>query len=233
MHEHGSFGLAGKGQVEDTKRELESILAPFEKKALLWLAARMPPWVNSDHLTLLGMVAMFLAGVSYWLSRWNPLFLYMVSFWLVVNWFGDSLDGTLARYRKRLRPKYGYYVDHVVDMFGHMFLLGGLALSGYMSGRIAIGLLIVFYMLSINAYLGTYALGTFKMSYWMFGPTELRVLLIIGNFFLLWRPRTDLFGANHLLYDIGGLIGMMAMALVLLISIFKNIGTLYNRERLD
>jgi len=225
--------MAGKEQVKDTRRQQESILAPLEKRALLWLAARMPSRVNSDHLTLLGMSAMFLAGLSYYLSRWNPLYLHMVSFWLVVNWFGDSLDGTLARYRNRLRPKYGYYVDHVADMFGHMFLLGGLALSGYMTESIAIGLLILFYMLSINAYLATYSVGIFKMSYWLFGPTELRVLLIIGNFALLYRPRVDLFGGNYLLYDVGGLIGMIGMALILLISIIKNTVTLYNRERLD
>ena len=225
--------MAGKEQVKDTRRQQESILAPLEKRALLWLAARMPSRVNSDHLTLLGMSAMFLAGLSYYLSRWNPLYLHMVSFWLVVNWFGDSLDGTLARYRNRLRPKYGYYVDHVADMFGHMFLLGGLALSGYMTEHIAIGLLILFYMLSINAYLATYSVGIFQMSYWLFGPTELRVLLIIGNFALLYRPRVDLFGGNYLLYDVGGLIGMIGMALILLISIIKNTVTLYNRERLD
>ena len=225
--------MAGKEQVKDTRRQQESILAPLEKRALLWLAARMPSRVNSDHLTLLGMIAMFLAGFSYYLSRWNPLYLHMVSFWLVVNWFGDSLDGTLARYRNRLRPKYGYYVDHVADMFGHMFLLGGLALSGYMTESIAIGLLILFYMLSINAYLATYSVGIFQMSYWLFGPTELRVLLIIGNFALLYRPRVDLFGGNYLLYDVGGLIGMIGMALILLISIIKNTVTLYNRERLD
>jgi len=225
--------MPDKGQIKDTRRELGSLMAPLEKKALLWLAARIPARINSDHLTLLGLEAMFFCGLFYYFSRQHPVCLHIVSVWLVINWFGDSLDGTLARYRNRLRPKYGFYVDHIVDMAGNLFLLGGLALSGYISPWIAAGLLIAYYMLSINAYLATYSVGTFKMSHWIFGPTELRILLIIGNTALYFRPMVEIFGGQYLLFDAGGVIGMAGMLLILIISITKNTVTLYNRERLD
>src|SRR5690242_7244206 len=116
----------------EAKRKQQSFLAPLEKPTLIWLAQHMPAWVNSDHLTLLGLVALLGAGLSYWWARSNPMGLYAAIVCLALNWFGDSLDGTLARLRNRLRPRYGFYVDHVVDAFGALFLLGGLALSGYM-----------------------------------------------------------------------------------------------------
>ena len=110
-------------------RQQESLLAPLEKKTLIWLAGRMPSWVNSDHLTLLGFLGMILSGVCYFLASWNPLTLIGAIACLAVNWFGDSLDGTLARVRGRQRPRYGFYVDHIVDSFGAIFLIGGLGLS--------------------------------------------------------------------------------------------------------
>src|SRR5215470_17351273 len=110
-------------------RSLTSLLAPLEKRLLLWLAARMPRWVRSDHLTVLALVAMLLAGLSYWLARVSDVGLLLVVVWLAINWFGDSLDGTLARVRRQQRPRYGFYVDHIVDCFGVLFLFGGLALS--------------------------------------------------------------------------------------------------------
>ena len=107
---------------------------------------------------------------------------------LVLNWFGDSLDGTLARVRNRQRPRYGFYVDHILDALGMSFLMAGLALSGYMSPLVAGTFLILYLLLSIEIYLATYTIGTFHLSYWRFGPTELRILLVIGNLFALWRP---------------------------------------------
>lgn len=114
-----------EGQFQNAKREQSSLLAPLEKRALLWLAHRMPAWVNSDHLTLLGFVAMLLTGVSYWLARWNRSALVAGMVCLALNWFGDSLDGTLARVRNRQRPRYGFYVDHITDSIGTTALLGG------------------------------------------------------------------------------------------------------------
>src|SRR6266403_791596 len=150
----------------DARREQTSILAPLESAALRGLARRLPGFVNSDHLSLLGFVAMFLAGVCYAASRQNPLMLHLVNVCIFLNWFGDSLDGTLARYRDRQRPRYGFYVDHIIDTFGAMFLIFGLAISGYMTERVASALLVVFFMLAINSYLTAYALGVFKISHW-------------------------------------------------------------------
>src|SRR6476620_1676029 len=174
---------------QDAKREQTSILAPLERAALRGLARRMPRRINSDHLSLLGLVAMFMAGVCYAASGQNPLMLHLVNLFIFLNWFGDSLDGTLARYRDRQRPRYGFYVDHIIDTFGALFFIFGLALSGFMSERVAAALLIVFLMLAINSYLAAYALGVFKISQWKMGPTEMRLLLIIGNVFLIYRPR--------------------------------------------
>src|SRR5882672_437960 len=146
---------------KDAKREQTSVLAPLERAVLRVLARRMPAFVNSDHLSLLGLVSMFLAGVGYALSRQNPLILHLVNLFIFLNWFGDSLDGTLARYRDRQRPRYGFYVDHIIDTFGALFLLLGLARSGYMSDRVAAAVLIAYFMLAINSYLAAYAVGVF------------------------------------------------------------------------
>ncbi len=110
---------------------------------------------------------------------------------LALNWLGDSLDGTLARVRNCQRPRYGFYVDHIADTFAAFFLMGGLALSGYIHPAIAFGLLIAFLMLSIEAYLATYTLGQFQLSYWKFGPTEIRLLLAAGNLALLRWPTVE------------------------------------------
>src|SRR5208283_3534844 len=165
----------------EMRRVQESWVAGAEKKALVWLAIRTPPWIGPDHLTLLGLAAQIGSGLCYGLARWNRYAVLGVTFFLCLNWLGDSLDGTLARVRNRLRPRYGFYVDHIVDAFGTFFLLGGLGLSGYMSHGVAAGLLIVYFMLSIEVYLATYTLGTFHLSFWKFSPTELRILLMIGN----------------------------------------------------
>lgn len=196
------------------------------------MAYRAPAWLNSDHLTALGFVALLGAGLSYWRSSVQPGALIWCIFFLGLNWLGDSLDGTLARVRKRQRPRYGFYVDHVVDAFGSFFLLGGLALSGYMSPWIAIGLLIAFFLLSIEVYLATYTIGTFHLSFWKFSPTELRVLLTIGNIALLYRPFVALLGHRYLLFDVGGTIGIAGMALMLISAVVHHTRLLYRAERL-
>ena len=210
-----------------------SLLAPLEMRVLLWLANRMPAWVTSDHLTVLGLLAMLLAGLSYWLARWNRYALLLVILWLALNWFGDSLDGTLARVRNKQRPRYGFYVDHVVDSFATLFLLGGIALSGYMSERVALGLLIVYFMLCIEVYLATYTLGTFRLSIAKFSPTELRILLAIGNLVLLVRPTVHIRGEPYLFFDVCGVIGIAGMGLMLVASIIKNTVALYRAERIS
>jgi phosphatidylglycerophosphate synthase len=217
---------------KDAKREQTSVLAPLERAALRGLVRRMPAWVNSDHLSLLGLVAMLLAGVFYAASGRNPMLLHLVNACIFLNWFGDSLDGTLARYRDRQRPRYGFYVDHIIDTFGTMFLILGLAFSGYMSERVAAAALVVFLMLAINSYLAAYSLGVFKISQGIFGPTEIRLIIIIGNFALLNSAYGRIFGHRFLLFDIGGVISVVVMAVILVFSSIKNTHALYELERL-
>jgi archaetidylinositol phosphate synthase len=219
-----------KGGFQEAGRAQLSLLAPFEKKCLIWLARHAPRWINSDHLTALGLVSLAGAGLSYWYARSNPAGLLWVIVFLALNWLGDSLDGTLARVRNQQRPRYGFYVDHVVDAFGTFFLLGGLGLSGYMSERIASALLIAYFMLSIEVYLATYTLGTFHLSFWKFSPTELRILLAIGNIALLYRPVVHLFGGSYLLFDVGGAAGVAGMALMLVTAAAKHTVALYRAE---
>ncbi len=151
---------------------------------------------------------------------------------LGLNWLGDSLDGTLARVRQRLRPRYGFYVDHMVDSLGALALMGGLALSGYMHPVIAIGLLIAFLTLSIQSYLATHALGEFRISFWRFGPTELRLLLAVGNLALFWKPVVHLLGGVYRLFDVGGAIGLAGMGLMTIVFTAQNTVRLYREERL-
>jgi phosphatidylglycerophosphate synthase len=151
---------------------------------------------------------------------------------LALNWLGDSLDGTLARVRQQLRPRYGFYVDHMVDTFGALALMGGLAFSSYMHPWIAMGLLVGFLMLSIQSYLATHTLGEFRLSFWRFGPTELRILLAVGNLALLWRPHAHFLGQHYKLFDVGGVIGLAGMTLILGFFTAENTVRLYREERI-
>src|SRR2546422_2988464 len=214
----------------NARRVQQTFVASAEKRALIWMAERAPGCINSDHLTLLGFVAQILAGVFYALSRWNRYALLAVIGCLVLNWLGDSLDGTLARVRQHQRPRYGFYVDHMIDSFGALSLMGGLALSGYMHAYVAIGLLIAFLLLSIQAYLATYTLGEFHLSFWHFGPTELRILLAVGNLALL-RWAWVIHG-RYRLFDVGGAIGVVGMVAMLAVATMKNTIRLYREERI-
>jgi archaetidylinositol phosphate synthase len=216
----------------EMRRLQESWMAGAERQALLWLAARTPQWVGPDHLTVLGLAAQVGAAVCYALAAVNRLALLAVIACLALNWLGDSLDGTLARFRQQLRPRYGFYVDHMVDTFGALALMGGLALSAYMHPWIAFGLLVAFLTLSIQSYLATHALGEFRLSFWRFGPTELRILLAIGNLALLWKPQVHFLGSEYRLFDIGGAIGLAAMALILVFFTGQNTVRLYREERI-
>ncbi len=216
----------------DMLRVQESWLAVGEKRALLWLAARVPDGIGPDHLTVLGLLAQIGAGMFYALAAFHRYALLAVIACLAMNWLGDSLDGTLARVRQRQRPRYGFYVDHMVDSFGALALMGGLALSGYMQPWIAIGLLIAFLVLSIQSYLATHALGEFRISFWRFGPTELRLLLAVGNLALLWKPMVHLFGSTYRLFDVGGGIGLAGMTLMAIVFTAQNTARLYREERI-
>lgn len=218
-------------QFREASRAQQSFLAPLEKRALVWMAQRTPSWINPDHLTLLGLLSLLGAGLSYWCAGRNKSGLIAAIIFLVLNWLGDSLDGTLARVRNKQRPRYGFYVDHIIDAVGTFFLLAGIGLSGYMSERIAAGLLIVYFMLSIEVYLATYTLGSFHLSFWKFSPTELRLLLIAGNIALLHNPMARLFGRQFLLFDVGGMIGFIGMSLMFIVTVARHTATLYRAER--
>ena len=219
----------------DAPREVRihtSLLASAEKRCLIWLAMRMPAAINSDHLTILAAAAMLVAGLCYWIAPAWPMALWGVVLALAVNWFGDSLDGTLARVRRQERPRYGFYVDHVLDAVGILFLIGGLMLGGFMSPAIASGFLIAYYLLTNEIALATHALGTFRISYWRFGPTELRILLAAGTVLLLRSPEVTILGSRMLLMDVGGAVAVAGLVATFVASSLVNTRTLYRAEPL-
>ncbi len=226
----GTLAEARRAEFRQATRVHGSWLAAAEKRALVSMAERMPAWVNSDHLTLIGFAAQIATGVCYALAARDRRMLLLAIVCLALNWFGDSLDGTLARVRQQQRPRYGFYVDHMADSIGAVALMGGLALSGYMHPAIGIGLLVAFLLLSIQSYVATYALGEFHLSFWRFGPTELRVLLAVGNLVLLrWAW---VIHERYRLFDIGGMIGLAGMILMLIFFGLQNTVRLYREERI-
>ena len=226
-----STATAGSG-FATAQRVNQSLTAGIEKRALMWMAERAPRWVTSDGLTLLGLVAQIGAGGFYVLSRENKYWLLGVIACIVLNWFGDSMDGTLARVRNQQRPRYGFYVDHMVDVLGATALMCGLGFSGYAHWPVAIAMLVTFLLLSAESYLATYTLSTFQMSQGMFGPTEIRILLIVGNVALLRSPYSTLFGQRYLLFDVGGAIAAVGMFAMAIFITARHTAELYRQEPL-
>ena len=170
-----------------------------------------------DRLTALGLPAQAGAGASFAGSRLHPRALILAIGFIVLNWLGDSLDGTLARVRGQQRPRYGFYVDHIVDLFGAVALMGGLACSGWLHPGIAVAMLVAFLLLAGESFLATHSLGRFEISQGWFGPTEIRLLLILGCIRLLHSPYATVLDHRVLLFDLGGAIaaaGMFTMAIV-------------------
>jgi phosphatidylglycerophosphate synthase len=210
----------------------QSLTAQVEKRALQWMAERAPAWLTSDQLTALGLCAQIAAGVFYALSRFNRLSLLLVIVCLALNWFGDSLDGTLARVRRQQRPRYGFYVDHMVDIVGSVALMCGLGYSGLLHWQTAIAMMVAFLLLSSESYLATYTLSCFELSHGFFGPTEIRILLIVGNLALLRSPYSTLFGHRMLLFDLGGTIAAVGMFAMAMIVTMRHTAELYRQEPL-
>jgi phosphatidylglycerophosphate synthase len=210
----------------------QALTASLEKRALQWMAHRAPRWLTSDQLTALGFCAQIAAGISYALSRSHRYALLLVVLCIALNWLGDSLDGTLARVRCQQRPRYGFYVDHMVDVFGATALMGGLALSGYLQWQTAIAMLVAFLLLSAESYLATYTLSRFELSQSIFGPTEIRILLIIGTLALLHSPYATLFGHRMLLFDLGGAIATVCMVATAILLTVRHTAQLYREEPL-
>ncbi len=213
------------------RRVHRSLTAAAEKRALEWMAARAPRWLTSDQLTLLGLAAQFGAGLSYALARHHRLALVAAAVCIVLNWLGDSLDGTLARVRRCQRPRYGFYVDHIVDIFGAAALLGGLACSGFLHPQIAAAMLVAFLLLSGESYLATYTLGRFELAQGFFGPTEIRILLIAGTLRLLHSPWSTIHGHRFLLFDVGGAIAAAFMLVTAAAVALRHTAQLYRQER--
>jgi phosphatidylglycerophosphate synthase len=209
-----------------------ALTAKLEKRLLTWMALRMPAAIGPDHLTALAFAAQILAGGAYALSSRDGRYLWLVNFFLAVNWFGDSLDGTLARVRNRQRPRYGFYVDHIADTFGALALMAGLGCSGYVHGEISAGMLVCFYALSIESYLATYTTGRFHLSHGLFGPTEIRILLAVGNILVLGHPHAIIAGHRFLSFDFGGAIAIVGMAAMVVSAAFQHTALLYRKEAL-
>jgi phosphatidylglycerophosphate synthase len=214
----------------DAARIQTSVLSDLERRALVWIAHRLPRAVTSDHLTALALAGMAMVGLSYWLASVSPAGLVLAVAGLAVNWFGDSLDGTVARVRQHQRPRYGYYVDHVVDALGAVLLFAGLGLSGYMSAPVAGGLLVAYLLVCIEVYLATHSLGRFQMSFFGMGPTELRLVLAAGSLVLLVHPDAVLFGRVFRLFDVGGLAGAAGLLATFVVSAARNTRALYRAE---
>ena len=195
------------------RRQYTFLLAPIERRVLDFLVRRLPARVMPDHLTVLGLFASTLIGVSYMLSNRNEDWLWMASFAIVLNWFGDSLDGSLARFRKIERPRYGFYLDHLTDAYSTLLIGLGLGLSPYMLLSVGLAIVIAYLLLSINVYLETHVFGDFRFSYGRFGPTEVRVALIFLNTMaLLWGPLPfGIRGIGATIFDVAGVAVVLVM----------------------
>ncbi|MGE5816340.1 MAG: CDP-alcohol phosphatidyltransferase family protein [Acidobacteriota bacterium] len=212
-------------------RENSGVLAAAEKRALVWMAARMPRRINSDHLTGVAAIATVVTGAGFALGPSRLSGVVLIVLGLAFNWFGDSLDGTLARVRNQQRPRYGYYVDHVLDSAGMLVLFGGMAIGGYLAPVTALATLVAYYLLSIEVYLATYALGTFRMSFWKIGPTELRIILAGGAIAVYGlQPQVVMFGMNLQPFDAGAAIGAAGLTLTAIRSAIGNTRALYRAE---
>ncbi len=207
-------------------REHRSVLAAAEKRLLIFLAERLPGSVNSDHLTTLALAAMGLAGAAFAAARWDRRALWLVVVALLLNWFGDSLDGTLARVRRAERPRYGFYVDHVLDILGTTLLFAGLACSPFMTPIVALALLVAYLLVAGEVFLATAVHGVFRMSFGGIGPTELRILLAAGAMALMHDPHVSIGAVTVRLFDFGGVLAAAGLVAVFVVSVTRNTSAL-------
>jgi archaetidylinositol phosphate synthase len=210
-------------EMEDIKqheRINEPLTAPIERPALRWLAAHSPAWITPDVLTTLGVVGSVMCFVGYWLSGQSAWWLWFVNLGFIVNWYGDSLDGTLARYRKIERPKFGFYIDHTVDAVSEFLVIIGIGMSPFMRIDIAAFALIGYLLMSVHVYVRTAVEGVFKISYGAFGPTELRIIIMIVNTAIFFAQ--DFFLADLAWglkpFDLVGIVLAVALSAVFLVT---------------
>jgi archaetidylinositol phosphate synthase len=203
-----------------------SILNGIEKKILIWLAERMPKKINSDHLTIIGFLGALISTAGYILSNWEINFLWLASFGLIVNWFGDSLDGTLARVRNAQRSIYGFFIDHNVDALTILVICIGAGLSPFIKFSTAMLVLAGYLLLSIYTYINTYLIGEFKITYNKLGPTEFRLIVILINTIFIYFPKGNqnfvFMGATLSIFDVIGIGAASILFIIYLISFFKD-----------
>ena len=224
--------MAGRKRGVEAEREPNFLFAPLERRFLPWAAGRLPRWILPDDMTALGVLAAFGVCAAYQLSNQGRGWLWAASGLLVVQWIGDSLDGTLARVRGIQRPKYGYYLDHIVDAIATAAIGLGLGLSPFM--LLSIGALIVvgYLTLSINVYLESMAFGRFRLGYGLLGPTEIRAVLILLNTALALDLGLDfrLLRLNLTVFDVIGLAIVAVMLVLLTVRVFGNLRELAKEE---
>jgi len=211
-------GQSAAGTAGQHQRTSEFLLSGFEKAVLPRMAAALPVWVKPDHLTILGLLASTGIAAAYMLTNRSPHWLWAASALLVVQWFGDSLDGTLARVRHAERPRYGYYLDHLTDAYSTLAIGLGLGFSPYMLLSVGLAIVVGYLTLSVNVYLETHVFGEFSFSYGRLGPTEVRVVLILLNaavFFGAALP-FELLGSGATVFDLCGIAGVLGMLTLLL-----------------
>jgi len=216
--------------IDTTVRVHTSLLAAAEKRLLIRIAGALPRGVTSDRLTALGAAAMAGVGLTFAFGGSHPVAALLVVLFLAVNWFGDSLDGTLARVRRQERPRYGFYLDHVLDAAGMVALAAGLIAGGLMSPIVGLTFLAAYYLLMVEIALATHALGTFRLSFWHVGPTELRIVLAAGALAAVRSPVVDVAGWHARLFDIGGVVATAGLLLTFVISAISNTRELSRRE---
>jgi archaetidylinositol phosphate synthase len=219
-------------EIEKHQRINDILLGPLERPALQWLSAHMPAWMNPDILTGIGIFGAVVIFISYWLTNTNPNFLWLASLGFVINWFGDSLDGTLARYRHIERPKYGFFVDHTVDAISEVMIFTGVGLSPYMRLDIALLALVGYLLMSIMVYVRTCVEGVFKISYGKIGPTEMRVFIILGNT-LIYFIGIPMIKLPFLTISLWNALGAFLAAALLLVFIYSTINDAKQLDEVD
>jgi phosphatidylglycerophosphate synthase len=186
-------------EINQHKRVNDILLGPLERRALQWLASHLPGWVSPDLCTSVGVLGAMTVLAGYILSNWSPAYLWLATFGYVINWFGDSLDGTIARYRHIERPVYGFYIDHITDAVSQVMVILGLGLTPYISFNVASLTLIAYLLLSVLVYVRTCVVGEFKISYGRLGPTEVRLIAILLNTAMFF------FGPQYFTIQLGSL----------------------------
>jgi phosphatidylglycerophosphate synthase len=219
----------------DHKRVNDILLGPLERPALQWFSAHMPDWVTPDILTLIGVFGSFVILTGYALTEVNAAFVWLATLGFFINWFGDSLDGTLARYRKIERPKYGFFVDHTVDAFSYLLVFGGLGLSIYVSFTVALLALVGYLLMSVLVYVDTFVTGRFKISYGRFGPTEIRALAVLFNviFFIFGVPVIETPYGTAPVYDLAVLAVAIILILLFMVSTVRRARQLSDIDQRD